>query len=306
MTVRNMFREFLWPRSRAAKIRMAVAAALLVVVAIGGCGHGDRAFYWPSDKWYNDPADHGLAYENVTFNSPDGTPLHAWFLPAQPGPPVGTVIYFHGNAQNLTAHFQAVSYMPGEQFNVFIFDYRGFGKSEGTPSRQGIHEDCVAALDYIATRQDVDPARLVAFGQSLGGACGLAAIGETDPRRVRGIAVESTFGNYRAVAAANMAMRPQTWLLQPLVWWLVSDGHDPLDTVDRLAGTPLLVIHGDADEIVAFSQGRELFEAMPKPKRFIRHAGGGHVEATSGYPSPEREKFRAELIQFFRDCLQDD
>ena len=301
----RLVRGFLWPRRGRGKVRMLVATVLLVVLAIGGCGSANRMFYWPNRQQYNDPAREGVTYENVTFAAEDGTRLHGWFIPAQPGPPRATVIYFHGNAQNLTAHYEFVAWLPREGYNAFIFDYRGYGQSEGQVTREGTFLDSVAALEYIRGRDDVDAGRLLAFGQSLGGACLLAALGETDPRQVRCVALESTFYSYQGVARAHLAASWLTWLLQPLSWWLVTDDHSPSRSLDRMAGVPMLVMHGDADDIVPFSQGRKLFNRAPEPKRFIHVPGGTHCEGTGGYASADRTRYRRQLLDFFDECLDD-
>ncbi len=284
------------------RVRLWVELALLTVIGFGGCGSGNRLFYWPNRLVYSDPAREGTEVEDVTFEAPDGTSLHAWFVPARPGEARGTVVYFHGNAQNLTAHYAFVSWLPAEGYNLFLFDYRGFGRSEGHPTREGTFRDSVAALAAVRSRPDVDPDRLVGFGQSLGGALLLAALGETDPSQVRGVAIESSFASYRNVAQAKLAESPLTWLFQwPLSRWLVTGEHSPADSLDRLEGVPLLILHGDADEIVPFSQGQELFRLAPEPKRFIRVPGGRHVEATGG--SRFGATYRNELRDFFDRCL---
>ena len=121
-----------------------------------------QMFYYPDNKVYGTPAEHGLKFEEVTFHSKDGTKLSGWFVPAK-GDPKGTVIHFHGNAQNMTAHFDFVSWLPSEGFNLFVFDYRGYGKSAGKPNRKGVYEDSLAAVDYVRSRQGVDKNRILIF-----------------------------------------------------------------------------------------------------------------------------------------------
>lgn len=303
--MKRILRAFLWPATRGGKVRMLVAAVLLVIVTIAGCGSGNRLFYFPNDLVYNDPSGDGLRYEaDVAFASADGTMLHGWFIPAQPGPARATVIYFHGNAQNLTAHYAFVSWLPREGYNVFLFDYRGFGRSEGAATREGTFLDSVAALRYVHGREDVDADRLLGFGQSLGGALMLAALGETDPHQVRGIAVESTFHSYQGVAQEHLARQWWAWLVQwPLSRWLVTDHHSPSHSLENLAGVPLLIIHGDADEIVPYNQGKRLHERAPQPKQFIHVPGGTHCEGTGGYRFGTT--YRKQLLEFFEACLKD-
>ena len=290
--------------TRSRVIRLAVWTVVLLVVGIAGGGAGNRLFYWPNDNVYNNPAREGLQYEELFFPSGDGTQLVGWFIPAQPGPAAGTVFYCHGNAQNLTAHYGFVSWLPREGYNLFLFDYRGFGKSEGEPTREGTFADTLAALEYLRNRPDVDADRIVAFGQSLGGACLLAALGETDPGQVRGIAVESTFYSYQGVLQAKTAENPLLWFIQwPLSRWLVTDDHSPSHSLDRIPPVPLLVIHGDADKLVPYKQGKLLYEKAGRPKRFISIPGGTHTEAVGG--SRFGTTYHKELLNFFDDCLRD-
>lgn len=296
---------FFWPSTRGGRIRMLVAAGLLVIVGIGGCGMGNRLFYFPNNLVYNDPASEGLEHEDVFFSAGDGTRLHAWFIPAKPGPARGTVIFYHGNAQNLTAHYEGVSWLPRSGYNLFLFDYRGYGRSEGEVTRKGTFLDSVAALEYIRSREDVRELPLAGFGQSLGGACLLAALGETDPHQVCGVAVESTFWSYQGVAQEHLGANWLTWLVQwPLAHWLVTDEHSPSRSLRNLAGVPLLVIHGDDDEIVPFNQGKKLYERAPEPKRFIHVPGGQHTEAIAGHRF--RNTYRKQLLEFFNDCVSGD
>jgi hypothetical protein len=123
--------------------------ALLIMLALSS-GCASLYLYYPDHQIYQTPEQVGLKFEEINFTSRDGTPLTGWFVPAK-GKVIGTVIHFHGNAQNMTAHFSFVDWLPPEGFNVFMFDYRGYGRSGGSPQRQGIHEDCVAAIKYCSS-----------------------------------------------------------------------------------------------------------------------------------------------------------
>ncbi|UCG33952.1 MAG: alpha/beta hydrolase, partial [Phycisphaerales bacterium] len=129
----------------------------------------DRLFYYPTVKTYESPESSGLAAEPVYFQSADRVRLHGLFFPAAESPR-GTVLHFHGNAGNVTGHWPFIAWLPPAGWNVLCFDYRGFGCSQGRISQRGSVLDVHAALDYVLSRPDVDPARVVAFGQSLGGA----------------------------------------------------------------------------------------------------------------------------------------
>jgi uncharacterized protein len=304
--VKNMVRGLLWPRNRSGKIRMIVAGVLLVVMGIAGCGAGNRLFYWPNDILYNSVVRHGVVPEDVWFTSADGTKLHGWYIASRTSPVRGTVIHFHGNAQNLTAHYAAVSWLPDEGYNTFLFDYRGFGHSEGTATREGTFQDSVAALEYIAGRADQQNVPLVAFGQSLGGALCLASLGESGLHGVRGIAVESTFYSYQQVGQAHLNRMWWTWAVQwPLSRWLLTDDHSPSHSLAKLTGTPLLVIHGDNDDVVMFSEGRKLFDRAGEPKEFVHVPGGTHAAAIASRSPKDKRRYRAKLLAFYARCLEE-
>jgi len=151
----------------------------LALLLLTGCVQS--AFYHPDRVLYDSPARLDLKFEQMTFASKDGTRLVGWFIPARgyadPKRAKGTVVHFHGNAQNMSAHWQFVDWLPQRGFNLFVFDYRGYGASQGSPEPKGVFEDSVAALDYVRARPDVDPRRLLVLGQSLGGTNAIAAVG---------------------------------------------------------------------------------------------------------------------------------
>ena len=157
-------------------------------------------FYYPDDKIYGpDP----WSAESVEFTAKDGTRLQGWFITFPTGPAdnaIATIIHAHGNAGNMSAHWPLVSWLPERNFNVFMFDYRGFGKSKGTPSQAGLLDDTQSAINVVRHRSDVNPQRLVLFGQSIGGANILDVIGRGDREGIRAVILDSTFASYATIA----------------------------------------------------------------------------------------------------------
>ena len=201
------------------KTRQHIPALFLITffaIILSGCANS--LFYYPDKKIYSNPSHKNLVYEDVFFYSKDGTKLHGWFFPSKiqqaRSAPVGTVIHFHGNAQNLTAHVSFVDWLPASNFNLFTFDYRGYGRSDGTPNRRGIYEDCIAAIRYIQTRKDIDQGRLFILGQSLGGVNALAVLGKNTFSGIRAIAVDSAFYSYRRIVKDKIAAIPIIGLLK--------------------------------------------------------------------------------------------
>jgi fermentation-respiration switch protein FrsA (DUF1100 family) len=272
-------------------MRTAVLIAMLTLSS--GCA--SRFLYYPDHRVYQTPQQKGLRFEEVTFASGDGTPLSGWFVPAR-GKAIGTVIHFHGNAQNMTAHFSYVDWLPAEGFNVFTFDYRGYGRSGGTPRRQGVYDDGVAAIRYVQARPDIDPNALFILGQSLGGANALAILGEGRYDGVRAVAVDSTFFSYRTIVRDKIGLLPVVGLARwPLSFLVISNRHSPGSVVQNLSPTPLLLIHGTADAVVPYRHAEALFKKAREPKQLWTVEGGEHTDALTTHGAT----YRKQLIQFF-------
>jgi alpha-beta hydrolase superfamily lysophospholipase len=244
-------------------------------------GFAEGKFYYPDRVDYGTPADDGLAYEPVTFKSLDGTRLTGWFLPAR-GRPKGTVVHAHGNAANISNHATLAAFLPKASYHVLVFDYRGYGESEGSPGRRGCLDDVRAAVDYARSRKEVDGDRIALFGQSLGGALSIVAAAER-PGSVRAVVAEAAFTSHRAIARDVMQRNPITWLFAwPLAALALSCDYAPIDAVDQIAPTPLLVVHGTADEVIPYWMGEALYARAKEPKRFYAVPGGRHLQISEG------------------------
>ncbi|MHB2026669.1 MAG: alpha/beta hydrolase [Elusimicrobiota bacterium] len=258
-----------------------------------------RYFFYPDAHVYQKPERVGLAFDTPTFPSLDGTRITGIFFHSKISPTLGTVVHFHGNGGNITSQWGFSAWLAGAGFNVFIPDYRGFGASQGSPNESGAVKDAVAALRYVRRRPDVNPDKILVFGQSLGGAVAVAALA-LSPRGVRALALESPFDSYRAIARDKLS---QFWLTRlidwPLAFFLVSDRYEPLKMIRRLPPIPIVVIHGTADKTVPYQEGLALYNAAKPPKEMWTVAGGGHVEAFTLFGS----EYRPRLIHFFEAAL---
>ena len=155
---------------RFARIGLIALLSGLLVIVLAGCI--ERMFFYPDSATYATPAQLGVRAEDVQIVTADGSRLHGWFLPAA-GNAKGTVLHLHGNAANVSNHLPLVSWLPARGYNVLMVDYRGFGRSQGRPSLDGIVDDAAAALAHLRTRPDVDASELIVLGQSIGGATAL-------------------------------------------------------------------------------------------------------------------------------------
>ena len=260
---------------------------------------GDGLFYRPTRHDYGSPEEFGLDYESVTFAASDGLRLHGWFFPATTGEPIGTVLHLHGNAGNVTGHFPFISWLPAAGWNVLCFDYRGYGRSEGRLTREGTILDGHAALDYLLTRDDVDDAGIVAFGQSLGGAVGIVLTARRT--EIRGLATDGAFDHYQGIARWHVRRNP---LLRAIAWWvpklLMSNGHEPIDHVAKIAPRPVFIMHGAADRVVDPAMAQRLYDAAGEPRELWLLEDADHYEAIREFA----DEAQSRLLRFFEQCVE--
>jgi len=228
---------------------------------------GNHLFYLPTHDEPATPETWGFKYEDVRFDSGDGTALHGWFMPARGKRTKGTIVFSHGNAGSVGHHLGFTMWLVEGGYNVLMYDYRGFGKSAGSVDRRGMIDDVKAAFAYVGQRKDVDRTRLISFGHSLGGAKSITALGESPVPGVRAIIIDGTFASYQAMARAVGGQLGED---------LVTDELSPLGFVSKLPAVPFLVVHGTKDEVVPFKQGLSLFENAHEPKTMFTVEEGTH------------------------------
>jgi fermentation-respiration switch protein FrsA (DUF1100 family) len=252
----------------------AFAAVLLALCA--GC---TSVFFQPDRTLFQTPGLYGLEYQPVELHAADGTELFAWFLPAR-GKARASVLYLHGNGQNISTQFANVAWMPGAGFNVLALDYRGYGGSQGEPSLPGVQLDIDAAMRALLERPDVDPQRVVVFGQSLGGALAIHYLAHSRYRnRVRALVVDSAFSDYERIGREKLAAAVITWPLQWFASFAIDNRYSPEASVGQISPIPVLFIHGDADTIVPLHHSQRLYELCGYPKDLWVIPGAGHIQA---------------------------
>lgn len=245
-------------------------------------------FFYPSRALFHTPSEFGLQFEEFTLPSLDETKLLAWWLPAQ-GQEKGTILFLHGNAENISTHVAAVAWLPKVGYSVLLFDYRGYGASEGSPSMDGALLDVEAAIRYLAVTKG---RRFHFFGQSLGASLGVLALKDSAHQEaIQSITLEGGFSSFRKIIADKLG---EFWLLWPIQWLpgLFVPTPAPADLMKQLPRVPLLIMHGDEDEIVPAYHACKLFEQACPPKEFISIPGGGHVDAFS------RQEYRDRYQEF--------
>jgi dipeptidyl aminopeptidase/acylaminoacyl peptidase len=257
-------------------------------------------FYHPESGPTPVPS-HFARGESVRFNSADGTRLHGWFIPGGVDPRAcATIVHVHGNAGNIESHIGFTDYLPAAGFNLFIFDYRGYGESEGSAhSRKPLIADTVAALDVLLARADVDPSRIGMYGQSLGGSIGLNVM--ADRPQIRAAVFESAFTSWRDIAATVLGGGDPGAISRTLSAILIDDSCRADDAIARI-DRPILLLHGDGDSIVPIQHSRKLAAAATSENvRLIELPGGDHNSLRDTHPEVEQL-----VIDFFKTNLAPD
>jgi uncharacterized protein len=271
---------------------LVAAAALLAVVGLLW-SQQRRLIYYPPPRAVPPAAAVLPAAEEVSFTTEDGLRLQGWFVPAASPPGRGSrqgrspaVLVCNGNAGNRSLRAPLAAALARAGLAVLLFDYRGFAANPGRPTEEGLAADARAALAYLAARPEVDPARLVYFGESIGAAVALRLATERPPAA---LVLRSPFASL-----AEVGRRYYPWLPVSL---LLADRYDSLGQVGRLAA-PLLVVAGERDRIVPAAHSRRLFDAAPEPKRFVLLPGADHndLDLLAG------PRLLEELLAFLRDA----
>ena len=229
--------------------------------------------YYPRKERFYDPAKFNITFEEVRFTDKNNQKLHGWWFPTREKNPKGTWVYFHGNAENITTHFLSVSWLPEAGYNYFIFDYPGYGESEGDPSPADNVAAGIAAIEWVRDNKDKSP--LVIYGQSMGGIVAMrTAIELKDKIPLRVLIADGTFPSFQRIARKKLGQHWLTWLFQPLAYLTLSDSWAP--DVEKVSPLPLVVMHGEQDKVIEIEHGQRIFSDAKEPKAFITVPEGAH------------------------------
>jgi uncharacterized protein len=236
---------------------------LLFSTLLGGCGIEKRFIFFPEKRIVSTPADAGLDFEELYLSTPDGVRIHAWFIPAPDSRK--TLLWFHGNGGNIShrvGHLRLLR--QALKISVLMVEYRGYGQSDGTVTEEGTYRDALTAYDYLLTRPEIERGAIVVYGQSLGAA---VAVEVAVQRNISGLILEAPFTSIREMAKVVFPWLP--------IGRLLSTRYDVLSKIGRVTA-PLLVFHGDQDEVVPYALGQQVFKAAADPKTFYPIPGAGH------------------------------
>lgn len=230
--------------------------------------------FFPTQRLDATPREWGLDYQDVWLTTDDGLRLHGWYIPREGSE--RTLLFFHGNAGNISHRGESVAIFHRLGLSVFTVDYRGYGRSQGSPSEDGLYRDARAAWRWLTEERGLEPDEIVLFGRSLGATVAATLAAETTPAAV---ILESGFSSARDAANA----------LFPVLSRLVVLRYR-LDATGALARatSPVLVLHSPGDEVIPYPLGRRLYEAAPEPKRFVDLRGGHNDGFLRSQPDYER------------------
>jgi len=273
-----------------------VAAAATTAMFLTGWVEG--FFFYPDARTWSTPAQFGVTAQDVELRAADGSRLHAWFLPAPEGTAArGTVLHLHGNAANVSNHLPLVAWLPAQGFNVLMLDYRGFGRSEGRPTLDGVVDDAAVALDYLRTRPGVDGQRLIVYGQSLGGATALRLLAR-DAGGVRLCVIEAAFSGYRTIARDAAAVSPLALIVPLVAGALPPTSDDPVTALAKIR-VPLIFVHGTRDRVIPAEHSKTLHAAAAPDAQLWLVPDGEHLAALYG-PGPWRDRLLQAMIAAVR------
>jgi len=216
--------------------------------------------YHPRKSVDATPKQIGLPFKNITFPACDGTRLNGWWVPAADAKWI--VLFCHGNTGNIGNRLEIINIIHRLGMSMFLFDYRGYGNSEGTPDEQGTYDDARAAFDWILKTQKCTPTDIIVFGRSLGGAVASHLASTVNPRA---LVLESSFTSITELGSRMHPFLP--------VRLMARYSYPTLEHV-RKVQCPVLVVHSPEDNLVPYEHGRRLFDAVTGPKTFLEITGG--------------------------------
>lgn len=235
-------------------------------------------FFYPEKGLRDNPILRNFPHEEVYFKASDGVNLHGWFFKAK-SDSLGTILVMHGNAENISTHINSVLWLVKEGFDVFAFDYRGYGLSEGKTTVQGVHLDAEAALEKLLNLPQANKDRIFVLGQSIGGAIAIYTVANSPHKdRIKALIVDSAFLDYRRIAREKLSAFFLTWPLQYPLSFLFNNHYSPDGYIKRIS-VPILIIHGDQDRIVPVHHSRVLYDTALEPKDLWIAKGRRHIEA---------------------------
>ena len=219
-----------------------------------------KLLYHPDRAMDITPKAAGLDFEDITFRSANGKSLHGWFIPRYKAR--ATVLFCHGNAGNISHRMAIIQMLYKLDLQIFLFDYQGYGQSDGTPSEQGTYEDVRAAWNLLRNKKKIPHERILVMGRSLGGSIASHLASQVQPKA---LILDSTFSSFVDIGKAHFSFLPVSLLAR-----------FKYTTAENIKNKnyPLLMFHSPTDEVIPFKLGKKCYDTAPEPKTFVKLSGG--------------------------------
>ena len=248
-----------------------IISIFMLFAMLSGCTH---LLFQPQRIQYATPDRLGVMYEDVALETTDLLKLHGWKLLAK-GEVLGTVLFFHGNGENISTHFANVHWLTDYGYDVYLFDYRGYGQSEGVAQLDAVINDAEIMIAY-GVKQLLKNENLIVMGHSLGGSLALHAVAHSQYKeRIKTLITVEAFADYRKVTQDVLSISWLTWLLQWPLSFSVDNSYSPSDSVALISPIPLMLMHSKQDEIIPFEHAQNLYELADEPK-ILKAVSGSH------------------------------
>ncbi len=265
---------------------------LVVCLVLGSLTSCTDLFFYPQKKYLLTPTELGLNWEEIEMPARDGTSLRLWLLKSDT-PPKATMLYLHGNAENMSTHIGSVYWLPAKGYDVLLLDYRGYGDSGGTPKLKPILGDIDDVLAFMINDARVRNKKIVVFGQSLGGALAISTVANTTLKpNICALIAESSFSSYRSIVQEKIAHFWITWPFQIPLSSTIDTTYDPLKAIAKISPIPLLLLHSTNDPIVPYHHSKKLFDQAGTPKDLWEVQGAQHAGALAD------ENYRLKFVEY--------
>ncbi|TNF39087.1 MAG: alpha/beta hydrolase [Gammaproteobacteria bacterium] len=245
---------------------------IFLLISLSGLQACTHLLFAPMKQHLLTPAQINVEYSDFSVRSSDGVMLHGWHLPAVQ-PLRGSVLFLHGNGENISTHLATVYWLPSQGFEVFMFDYRGYGLSQGVAGLEGSARDVEAALEY-AMRHKASAHKLIVMGHSFGGSIGIYGVANSPQKHdIASVITIGAFSDYRGVTRDVLS---RSWLTWPFQWPLsltINNDFSPQRFVGKIAPVPILLMHSEQDQIVPYYHASVLYEHASQPKILMKIEG---------------------------------
>lgn len=262
---------------------------LFLLVTLAGC---NSLVFFPQSEYVRTPADINLAYTEERIRVDEDTSLNSWLLKSKtPGSPKGTILFLHGNAENISTHIASVHWLPERGYQVLLLDYRGFGSSDDSPNFNKTIEDIRKVILFLKKKTGE---KIIVFGQSIGASLAVPALAMGDTQTfVKGVILDSPLSNYRLIAREKLGSSWLTWAFKWPLCFLLSNEYAPERWIEKL-NIPALLVHSTADEIISINHSETLAKKMEGKKcfQFIYFEKSKHIQIF------QNEQARAKFIAF--------